>query len=167
MERNKVIALCGDASPDAFLREQKRLARAGVISVFAIGEEDNEQLRHSIILMADEMLIINDDGCIHSEQTKSEIRYAQRVGRRIRFLKEPPEEWMKYSYEWEDFHALPFDLRQAVRGFWKPDGRDYTHDSEIWNDMPDNGMPTETFKKAVYMYDSLLSRLRLDRRRCE
>lgn len=166
MSKYKTIALCGNVPTYVFIREHDRLIMKGKIPIIngGTGTVARKGLRRAVIAKADEVLVINEYGYINDEETREEIRFAQRMGKRIRFLKDPPEEWMKYSYEWEDFHALPFELRQAVRSFWKQ-GVDYRQESDVWNETPDNGMDPEAFKKAVYLYDALMSRIILPWRR--
>ncbi len=59
--------------------------------------------------------------------------------------------------EWDRFHSLPFELRQAVRSFWKI-GNKYVDDSDVWDNLPDNIPDEKQFRKAVQMYDTLLRR---------
>ena len=63
------------------------------------------------------------------------------------------------TYKWDDFHALPFEVRQAVREFRK-EGRDYSDDSDVWDHVPNNGIDRQAFKKAMQLYDALLTRNR-------
>ncbi len=171
MYKYPVITLCGSTRfKNAFLREQKRLTMEGnvVISIGLFGHsgdkealnEDTKKLLDEIHLvkidMADEIYVINEGGYV-GESTRKEIEYAQRAGKRIRFMEPPNEEWMKVTYTWDDFHSMPFELRQAVRGFWKSSGK-YDSDSEVWKTIPENGMDPERFKKAVQLYDVLLKR---------
>ena len=96
----KVITLCGSTRfKDAFLETQKRLTLEGniVISVGLFGHAgDNEvwtegtkemldDMHKRKIDMADEIIVINVDGYIGSS-TRSEIEYAERNGKPVRYL---------------------------------------------------------------------------------
>ena len=96
----KVITLCGSTRfKDAFLQEQKRLTLEGniVISVGMFGHSGdqevwNEGMKDMLddmhkrkIDMADEIFVINVGGYIGSS-TRSEIAYAQRTGKTVRYL---------------------------------------------------------------------------------
>ena len=98
----KVITLCGSTRfKDAFLETQKRLTLSGniVISVGLFGHSgDNEvweektkamldDMHKRKIDMADEIFVINVDGYIGAS-TKSEIEYAKKTGKPVRFLNE-------------------------------------------------------------------------------
>ncbi len=102
----KVITLCGSTRfKDTFMEIQKRLTLEGniVISVGLFGHSgDNEVQTESIkqmlddmhkrkIDMADEIFVINVDGYIGSS-TKSEIEYASKTGKIIRYLEEDENE---------------------------------------------------------------------------
>lgn len=102
----RVITLCGSTRfKDDFIREQKRLSLEGniVISVGLFGHSgDNEVLSEGVkemlddmhkrkIDMADEVFIINKDGYIGSS-TRSEIEYAKRTGKGIKYMERPIEE---------------------------------------------------------------------------
>ena len=99
----KVITLCGSTKfKDDFLKEQKRLTLEGniVISVGLFGHSgDDEVWTENIkemlddmhkrkIDMADEIFVINKNGYIGSS-TKSEIEYAQKIGKPVKFM----EKW--------------------------------------------------------------------------
>lgn len=98
----KVITLCGSTRfKDAFLQEQKRLTLEGniVISVGLFGHSGDGQvwsegtkamlddMHKRKIDMADEIFVINVDGYI-GESTRSEIEYAKRTGKAVRYLVE-------------------------------------------------------------------------------
>lgn len=102
----RVITLCGSTRfKDDFIREQKRLSLEGniVISVGLFGHSgDNEVLSEGVkemlddmhkrkIDMADEVFIINKGGYIGSS-TRSEIEYAKRTGKGIKYMEQPIEE---------------------------------------------------------------------------
>ena len=99
----KVITLCGSTRfKDQFIEAQKRLTLEGniVISVGLFGHSgDNEvwsegtkemldDMHKRKIDMADEIFVINVGGYIGSS-TKSEIEYAQRAGKPVRYLEDP------------------------------------------------------------------------------
>ena len=96
----KVITLCGSTRfKDEFLEVQKRLTLEGniVISVGLFGHSGDSEvwtdgtkemlddMHKRKIDMADEILVINKDGYIGSS-TKSEIKYAQKIGKPVRYL---------------------------------------------------------------------------------
>ena len=98
----KVITLCGSTRfRDAFLEAQKRLTLEGniVISVGLFGhagdaeawtpgtKEMLDDMHKRKIDMADEIYVINVGGYI-GESTRSEIEYARRTGKAVRFLEE-------------------------------------------------------------------------------
>ena len=98
----KVITLCGSTRfKDAFMETQKRLTLEGniVISVGLFGHSgDNEVWTEGIkemlddmhlrkIDLADEIFVINVGGYIGSG-TKREIEYAEKTGKRVRYLEE-------------------------------------------------------------------------------
>ena len=92
----KVITLCGSMKfKDDFLREQKRLTLEGNI-VLAPNMFELENITSNIksmldemhkrkIDLADEVFVINKNGYIGSS-TKSEIEYAQNLGKKINFM---------------------------------------------------------------------------------
>lgn len=99
----KVITLCGSTRfKDQFIEAQKRLTLEGniVISVGLFGysgdvEVFNEGTKEMLddmhkrkIEMADEIFVINVGGYIGSS-TRSEIEFAKRTGKTIRYLEEP------------------------------------------------------------------------------
>lgn len=110
VEKYKVITLCGSTKfKNEFMEQQKRLTLEGniVISVglFSHSEDDevwdgmgeNTVSKTKIMLndihkrkidMADEIFVINVGGYIGSS-TKSEIEYAQRNGKKVRYLVNP------------------------------------------------------------------------------
>ena len=96
----KVITLCGSTKfKDAFLKAQKDLTLQGniVISVGLFGHSGDDEvwnvgtkemlddMHKRKIDMADEIFVINVGGYI-GESTKSEIEYAERNGRVVRYL---------------------------------------------------------------------------------
>jgi uroporphyrinogen-III decarboxylase len=96
----KVITLCGSTRfKDAYLKAQKELTLQGniVISVGLFGNSgDNEVWEEGVkemlddmhkrkIDMADEIFVINVGGYI-GESTRSEIEYALKNGRVVRYL---------------------------------------------------------------------------------
>ena len=98
----KVITLCGSTKfKDDFIREQKRLTLEGniVISVGLFGHSgDDEVFTEGVkemlddmhkrkIDMADEIFVINRNGYVGSS-TKSEIEYALRHGKVVRYMEE-------------------------------------------------------------------------------
>ena len=97
-----VITLCGSTRfKEQYLEAQKRLTLAGniVISVGLFGHSGDEEvwtegtkemlddMHKRKIDMADEIYVINVDGYIGSS-TKSEIEYALRNGKRVKYLEE-------------------------------------------------------------------------------
>ena len=102
--RYKVITLCGSTRfKDAFLEAQKRLTLAGniVISVGLFGHAGDEEvwtegvkemlddMHKRKIDMADEIFVINKGGYI-GESTRSEIEYARKTGKAVRYLEADP-----------------------------------------------------------------------------
>lgn len=98
----KVITLCGSTRfKEEFIKAQKDLTLQGniVISVGLFGHSgDNEvwtddtkemldDMHKRKIDMADEIFVINVNGYI-GESTKSEIEYAKRNGKMVRYLQE-------------------------------------------------------------------------------
>lgn len=96
----KIITLCGSTKfRDEFIAEQKRLTLEGniVISVGLFGHSgDNEVWSETIKVMlddmhkrkidlADEIFVINVGGYIGAS-TKSEIEYALKTGKTIKYL---------------------------------------------------------------------------------
>jgi hypothetical protein len=96
----KIITLCGSTKfRDEFLEEQKRLTLEGniVISVGLFGHSgDNEVWSESTkemlddmhkrkIDLADEIFVINVGGYIGSS-TKSEIEYAEKTNKSVKYL---------------------------------------------------------------------------------
>jgi hypothetical protein len=102
----KVITLCGSTKfKDQFFEIQKKLTLAGniVISVGLFGHSgDEEALNYQTkemlddmhkrkIDMADEIFVINVDGYV-GNSTASEIKYAIKTGKPVRFYNNP-DEW--------------------------------------------------------------------------
>ena len=100
--RYKAITLCGSTKfKDAFMEAQKRLTLEGniVISVGMFGHSGDDEvwkegtkemlddMHKRKIDMADEIYVINVGGYI-GESTKSEIEYAQKTGKTVRYLEE-------------------------------------------------------------------------------
>ena len=98
----RVITLCGSTRfKDAFIEAQKRLTLEGniVISVGLFGHSGDEEvwtegmkemlddMHKRKIDMADEIYVINVGGYIGSS-TKSEIEYAEKAGKVVRYLEE-------------------------------------------------------------------------------
>ena len=105
----KVITLCGSTKfKDAFLKAQKDLTLKGniVISVGLFGHSGDSEVWDNMdegtltktkkmlddmhkrkIDMSDEIFVINVDGYI-GESTKSEIEYAKKTGKKIKYLEE-------------------------------------------------------------------------------
>ena len=96
----KVITLCGSTRfKDAFIETQKRLTLEGniVISVGLFGHAGDDEvwtpgtkemlddMHKRKIDMADEIFVINVGGYI-GDSTQSEIDYAAKAGKSIRFL---------------------------------------------------------------------------------
>ena len=103
----KIITLCGSTRfKDAFLEEQKRLTLEGniVISVGLFGHSGDNEVWESMdegtltatkemlddmhkrkIDLSDEIFVINVGGYI-GESTRSEIEYAKRTGKAVRYL---------------------------------------------------------------------------------
>lgn len=99
----KVVTLCGSTRfKDIFMEIQKRLTLQGyiVISVGLFGHAGDEEvwtdgikemlddMHKRKIDMADEIFVINVDGYIGSS-TRSEIEYARKTGKPVRYLEEP------------------------------------------------------------------------------
>ena len=102
-----VITLCGSTRfKDEFMEAQKRLTLEGniVISVGLFGHSGDQEVWENMdegtltktkemlddmhkrkIDMSDEIFVINVNGYI-GESTKSEIEYAQAMGKRVRYL---------------------------------------------------------------------------------
>ena len=105
----RVITLCGSTRfKDAFMEAQKRLTLDGniVISVGLFGHSGNNEVWEGMdedthtktklmlddmhkrkIDMSDEIYVINVGGYI-GDSTRSEIEYAKRIGKDIRYLEE-------------------------------------------------------------------------------
>ena len=96
----KVITLCGSTRfRNAFMEAQKRLTLEGniVISVGMFGHAGDDEvwkpgtkemlddMHKRKIDMADEIYVINVGGYI-GESTRSEIEYARKTGKAVRFL---------------------------------------------------------------------------------
>ena len=98
----KVVTLCGSTKfKDQFMQAQKELTLAGciVISVGLFGHSGDaevftegtkemlDDMHKRKIDMADEIFVINVGGYIGSS-TRSEIEYAQKTGKVVRYLEE-------------------------------------------------------------------------------
>ena len=96
----KVVTLCGSTRfKDEFMQAQKRLTLEGciVISVGLFGHSGDDEvwtvgtkemlddMHKRKIDMADEIFVINVGGYIGSS-TRSEIEYAKRTGKAVRYL---------------------------------------------------------------------------------
>lgn len=96
----KIVTLCGSTRfKDEFLSMQKRLTLEGniVISVGLFGHSGDEEvwltstkkmldeMHLRKIDLADEILVINKGGYI-GESTRSEIEYAEKNGKKVRYL---------------------------------------------------------------------------------
>lgn len=99
----KVITLCGSTRfKDAFVKAQKDLTLKGsiVISVGLFGHSGDDEvwtegtkamlddMHKRKIDMADEIYVINVGGYI-GESTRSEIEYAKKNGRAVKYLEDP------------------------------------------------------------------------------
>ena len=106
----KVITLCGSTRfKDAFMETQKRLTLEGniVISVGLFGHSGDKEVWENMdegtltktkemlddmhkrkIDMADEVYVINVGGYI-GDSTRSEIEYARKTGKKVRYLECP------------------------------------------------------------------------------
>ena len=99
----KVITLCGSTRfKEQFLEAQKRLTLEGniVISVGLFGHSGDDEvwtegtkamlddMHKRKIDMADEIYVINVGGYI-GESTRSEIEYAKKNGRAVKYLEDP------------------------------------------------------------------------------
>lgn len=104
-----ITVLCGSTRfKDAWYEEGKRLTHAGVI-VLSVGDLDTSESARNVnvpldpelkerldelhkrkIDLADEVLVLNVGGYIGSS-TRSEIEYAEKIGKPVRYL-EPTEE---------------------------------------------------------------------------
>ena len=106
-KKYKVITLCGSTRfKDQFMETQKRLTLQGniVISVGLFGHSGDQEVWENMdegtltktkemlddmhkrkIDMADEIFVINVNGCI-GESTKSEIEYAKKHGKKVNYL---------------------------------------------------------------------------------
>ena len=98
----QVVTLCGSTRfKDEFIEAQKRLTLAGniVISVGLFGHSGDDEvwaegtkemlddMHKRKIDMADEIYVINVGGYIGSS-TKSEIEYAKKTGKTVKYLEE-------------------------------------------------------------------------------
>ena len=99
----KVITLCGSTKfKEQYLEAQKRLTLEGniAISVGLFGHSGDDEvwtegtkamlddMHKRKIDMADEIFVINVGGYIGSS-TRSEIEYARKTGKPVRYLEEP------------------------------------------------------------------------------
>lgn len=101
MKMYKVVTLCGSTRfKEDFLKETERLTLEGhvVLSVGVFGHADCrelsipmkrmlDELHKEKIRMCDEILVINRNGYI-GDSTKSEITYAELLGKNIKYLEE-------------------------------------------------------------------------------
>lgn len=106
IEKFKIITLCGSTKfKEQFIAEQKRLTLEGniVISVGLFGHSGDvevftddvkemlDEMHKRKIDLADEIFVINVDGYI-GKSTKSEIEYAIRNNKIVKYLENPIEE---------------------------------------------------------------------------
>ena len=102
IQEYKVVTLCGSTRfKEQFMEVQKRLTLEGciVISVGLFGHSGDEEvwkpgtkemlddMHKRKINMADEIFVINVDGYI-GESTRSEIAYAEKTGKKVRYMEE-------------------------------------------------------------------------------
>ena len=102
IQEYKVVTLCGSTRfKEQFMEVQKRLTLEGciVISVGLFGHSGDEEvwkpgtkemlddMHKRKIDMADEIFVINVDGYI-GESTRSEIAYAEKTGKKVRYMEE-------------------------------------------------------------------------------
>ena len=109
MKKYRVVTLCGSTRfKDEFMEVQKKLTLEGyiVISVGVFGHSGDEEVWENMdegtltktkemlddmhkrkIDMADEIFVINVGGYVGSS-TKSEIEYARKTGKAVRYLEE-------------------------------------------------------------------------------
>ena len=126
VDKYPVITLCGSTRfKDQFLEAQKRLTLAGniVISVGLFGHSGDEEvwtegtkemlddMHKRKIDMADAIYVINVGGYI-GESTRSEIEYARRIGKDVRYLEESDGELCHVrafidSHEWHFAKTMP------------------------------------------------------------
>ena len=112
VDNYKVITLCGSTRfKDEFMEAQKRLTLEGniVISVGLFGHSGDKEVWENMdegtltrtkqmlddmhkrkIDMADEIFVINVGGYI-GESTRSEIEYAIKTGKAVRYLEKPDD----------------------------------------------------------------------------
>ena len=102
IQNYKIITLCGSTRfRDEYMEVQKNLSLKGniVISVGLFGHSGDEEvwkpgtkemlddMHKRKIDMADEIFVINVGGYI-GESTRSEIAYAEKTGKKVRYLEE-------------------------------------------------------------------------------
>lgn len=115
----KVITLCGSTRfKEQFIEAQKHLTLEGniVISVGLFGHSGDDEvwtegtkemlddMHKRKIDMADEIFVINVGGYIGSS-TRSEIEYAKRAGKAVRYLEDPEQQRLLKRYS-ELFQSL-------------------------------------------------------------
>ena len=105
----KVITLCGSTKfKDQFIEIAEKLSLEGnaVLSVGLFGHADNkfgsvitpvikkrlDEAHKAKIEMSDEIFVINPDGYI-GESTQSEILYAKKLGKTIKYLVDPNNDY--------------------------------------------------------------------------
>ena len=108
----KVITLCGSTRfKEQFIEAQKHLTLEGniVISVGLFGHSGDDEvwtegtkemlddMHKRKIDMADEIFVINVGGYIGSS-TRSEIEYAKRAGKAVRYLEDPEQQRLLKRY---------------------------------------------------------------------
>ena len=96
IQNYKIVTLCGSTRfKEQFLEAQKRLTLEGfiVISVGLFGHSGDDEVwkpgtKHlRKIDLADEIFVINVGGYI-GESTRREIAYAEKTGKKVRYLEE-------------------------------------------------------------------------------
>ena len=100
IQNYKIVTLCGSTRfKEQFMEVQKRLTLEGyiVISVGLFGHSGDEwkpgtkemldDMHKRKIDMADEIFVINVGGYI-GESTRSDIAYAEKTGKKVRYLEE-------------------------------------------------------------------------------
>ena len=143
MKRYPIVTLCGSTRfKDVFLREQKRLTLEGniVISVGLFGHAGDNEVWESMeegalsetkqmlddmhkrkIDLSDEIFVINVGGYI-GESTASEIRYALKTGKKVRYLEQPEEQdiqdpvFMEISIDPDTYCVCQLQEGQSIEG---------------------------------------------------
>ena len=116
-KRPRIVCLCGSTKfKQQFIEANFRETMAGaiVLTVGWFGHTDAEvytpsdeekyqldELHKRKIDLADEILVINVGGYV-GPSTRSEIEYARRVGKKIRWLEDPVKAWIDESVNAEE-----------------------------------------------------------------